>query len=81
MRTTDVVVIASGADHEKVAKANPNWDEFDWCRYWELDARKGYKRLYLNDPYAPYDPGRRMDCGDSRCKCKAMKKEKTDERC
>ena len=61
------VIIASGADHERVAHAHPDWDEFDWCRYWELDARKGYRRADVSDP------GRMMDCGDVRCKCKRLR--------
>lgn len=60
----EVLVISSGADHNKVAALNPQWDEFEWCWYWERDARKGYKRAGLQDP------GRRMDCGDERCICK-----------
>ena len=63
---TEPIIISSGADHEKVGRMNPHWDEFDWCRYWELDARKGYRKADI-----PY-PGGRGDCGDPRCKCKAL---------
>ena len=63
-----ITKISSGADHEKVSAAHPEWDEFDWCRYWELDARKGYRKAGIPDPH-----NRVMDCGDSRCKCKVLK--------
>lgn len=57
----------SGADHEKVAAANPGWTEFDWCRYWELDARKIERKHNI------INWQRRMDCGDERCKCRSLK--------
>lgn len=60
-------MIASGADHDKVARSNPGWTEFEWCRYWEIDARKSFKRAGLQDP------GRRMDCGDEHCLCRRLK--------
>lgn len=62
---TEVIRIASGADHEKVAAANPNWTVWDWCWYWERDARKGYKKAGVEDPR-----NRQMDCGDSQCVCR-----------
>jgi hypothetical protein len=62
-----MIVIASGADHEKISAANPEWTEYDWCRYWELDARKGYKRAGIPDP-----KNRRMDCGEG-CKCNGIR--------
>jgi len=63
-----ITKISSGADHDKVAALHLEWDEFDWCRYWELDARKGYRKAGIKDP------GLMMDCGDPRCKCKTMNK-------
>ena len=58
--------LISGADYEKVLREHPEWDEYDWCRYWELDARKAYRKAGIPDP------GRIMDCGE-RCKCKTLK--------
>lgn len=57
--------LSSGADHDKVAAANPNWDEYHWCRYWELDARKIERKYGLRFE-------RIMDCG-THCKCKGLK--------
>ena len=59
----EVDVLSSGVDHGRVGERNPGWTEFDWCWYWERDARKAYKKAGL------HDPGRKMDCGQG-CVCK-----------
>lgn len=59
-------LLSSGADHLKVAAANPHWDEYEWCRYWELDARKIERKYNIRWE-------RRLDCGDPHCKCKGLK--------
>lgn len=56
-------VLNSGVDHEKVSAMNPHWTVYDWCWYWERDARKAYKKAGITDP------GRRMDCGEG-CICR-----------
>lgn len=57
-------ILSSGADHEKVAAANPQWDVNDWCRYWELDARKIERKYGIRWE-------RRNDCGEG-CKCRSL---------
>ena len=37
--------LSSGVDHEKVAKQNPLWTEYDWCAYWERDLRRALKKI------------------------------------
>lgn len=58
-------LLSSGADHERVAAANPQWDEYDWCRYFELDARKIERKHAIK-----WD--RLQDCGE-RCRCKGLR--------
>ena len=48
--------------------AHPDWDEYAWCRYWELDVRKGFRKVGILDL-----GGRVMDCGE-RCQCKLLLK-------
>ena len=55
----------SGANHEKVIAAHPEWDEFDWCRYWTLDERKIEKK------YAVKFEEITRDCGE-KCRCKSL---------
>ncbi len=61
-------LLSSGANHDEVAKRNPNWTVYDWCAYWERDLRKisrreGWHESQLNAI------SRERDCG-SGCKCK-----------
>lgn len=58
-------MIFSGADHARVAQANPAWSVEDWCRYWELDARKIERKEEVRWE-------RIQDCG-SECRCVSLK--------
>ena len=58
--------LRSGADHERVAAANPHWDERDWCWYWEKDLRKSLKKIGETRM-----PDRLTDCGEG-CKCRII---------
>lgn len=57
--------LSSGANHVRVAERNPDWSVMDWCRYWELDARKIERKYGIK-----WD--RLQDCGDG-CSCACLK--------
>lgn len=62
-------MLSSGADHACVATAHPEWDEYDWCRHFELDLRKALRKIGEFRKPIECIPGWRMDCGD-HCKCR-----------
>ena len=50
-----------GKNVEKVSQMNPDWDEFDWCRYFDREIRREFKKLGM-------EPQLRKNCGPG-CKC------------
>jgi hypothetical protein len=59
---TNPSVIDVGKNVEKVHQMNPNWTEFDWCKYFDREMRREFKKLGMGEPEL------RKNCGPG-CKC------------
>jgi hypothetical protein len=64
-------MLSSGADHDRVAVANPRWTVNDWCRYWELDMRKALRKSGESRLPVECVDGWVVDCGEG-CRCKGL---------
>ena len=60
---TNRYVIDVGKNVEKVSQLNPHWEVNDWCRYFDREIKREYKKLGIDCDWLLKDCGTGCKCG------------------
>lgn len=61
---TSLSVIDAGKNVEKTSHINPDWTEFNWCKYFDREMRREFKKLGMGELQLRTHCGPGCLCGD-----------------